>query len=65
VHGSWAEVLRVNPKSLTVAFGVNTVNVPVVTAASSGGARWTLPYDRVTARKTAAEITALEQENDE
>jgi hypothetical protein len=28
-------------------------------------ARWTLPYDRVTARKTAAEITALGQENDE
>ena len=59
IHGSWAEVLRVNPKSVTVAFGVNVVNVPVVTKANAGGSAWALPYDKVTARKSAAEIAEM------
>ena len=59
IHGSWAEVLRVNPKSVTVAFGVNVVNVPVVTKANAGGSTWTLVYDKVTARKSAAEMAEI------
>lgn len=58
VHGSWAEVLRVNAKSVTVAFGVHTVNIPVVTEAIAGGSSWTLAYDKVTDRKSAAEIAS-------
>jgi hypothetical protein len=59
LHGSWAEVLRINAKSVTVAFGVNVVNVPVVTKANAGGSTWTLAYDKVTARKSAAEMAEI------
>ena len=59
IHGSWAEVLRVNPKSVTVAFGVNVVNVPVVTRANAGGSTWTLAYDKVSDRKSAAEMASV------
>ncbi len=64
-HGRWYEVLRVNPKSLTLPGGVNFVHLTVVTKANVknalGQPGWTdkLPYDRVTGRKSAAEAAAM------
>ncbi|MEV6987414.1 DUF3560 domain-containing protein [Sphaerisporangium sp. NPDC051017] len=57
----WYEIVRVNSKSLTVANGVNSVHLDVVTMANSrnalGGAGWTdrLPYDQAGGQMTAAE----------
>jgi hypothetical protein len=66
-HGrwGWAEVLRVNPKSLTVPWGANAVHLPVVTADNvkdaMGGGGWTtkVTYDDVRGRKSAAEMSAF------
>lgn len=66
VHGrwGWAEVLRVNPKSVTIPWGVNAVHLPVVTrdnvTNAIGGKGWTdkVTYDDVRGRKSAAEMAA-------
>jgi Domain of unknown function (DUF3560) len=65
-HGrwGWAEVLRVNAKSVTIPWGSNAVHLPVVTrdnvTTAVGGPGWTekVTYDDVRGRKSAAEMTA-------
>lgn len=61
-HG-WLEVLRVNAKSLTVPGGPDIK--PVVTGANRAYS-WndTLPYDKVTGRKSADEMAAILAEAD-
>lgn len=67
VHGrwGWAEVLRVNAKSVTIPWGSNAVHLPVVTRDNvrdaMGGSGWTdkVTYDDVKGRKSAEEMTAL------
>ncbi|HEU5155362.1 MAG TPA: DUF3560 domain-containing protein [Streptosporangiaceae bacterium] len=57
----WYEVVRVNPKTLTVATGANTVDLKVITRANTrnalGGPGWTskLPYYSATGQMTAAQ----------
>lgn len=66
VHGrwGWAEVLRVNPKSVTIPWGSNAVHLPVVTrdnvTTAIGGPGWTdkVTYDDVKGRKSAEEMAA-------
>jgi hypothetical protein len=66
VHGrwGWAEVLRVNPKSLTIPWGSNAVHLPVVTrdnvkdAMGGNGWRDKVTYDDVRGRRSAAEMAA-------
>ena len=61
----WAEVLRVNAKSLTIPWGSNAVHLAVVTrdnvTTAVGGAGWTekVTYDDVKGRKSAAEMAEL------
>ena len=63
--GCWAEILRVNPKSLSIVWGTNFTHVIAITTENAmtgmGPGYWrdTVPYDKVTARKTAAEIAEL------
>jgi hypothetical protein len=58
----WAEVLRVNPKSLTTPWGVNAVHLAVVTkenvkdAMGGDGWRVKVTYDDVKGRKSAGEM---------
>jgi hypothetical protein len=60
----WAEVLRVNAKSLTIPWGSNAVHLDVVTrdnvTTAIGGSGWTekVTYDDVTGRKGADEMAA-------
>ncbi|WP_433463927.1 DUF3560 domain-containing protein [Spirillospora sp. CA-128828] len=57
----WYEIVRVNPKTLSVANGVNSVDLKVVTRfnarSATGGPGWTdkLPYHQVTDQMDAAE----------
>jgi hypothetical protein len=63
--GTWAEVLRVNPKSVTVAWGTNFTQLDVITKANSrtaiGTPGWTdtIPYDKIRECKSAEEIAPL------
>ncbi|MFE4639202.1 DUF3560 domain-containing protein [Streptomyces sp. NPDC056773] len=60
-RGTWFEVLRVNAKSVTIPHIHNGIGVTVVHA---DGNRldwtWTAPYDDITGRKTAEEMTRPE-----
>jgi hypothetical protein len=66
VHGrwGWAEVLRVNAKSVTIPWGSNAVHLDVVTrdnvTTAIGGPGWTdkVTYDDVKGRKSAGEMAA-------
>ena len=66
VHGrwGWAEVLRVNAKSVTIPWGSNAVHLDVVTrdnvTTAIGGPGWTdkVTYDEVSGRKSAEEMAA-------
>ena len=66
VHGrwGWAEVLRVNAKSVTIPWGSNAVHLKVVTRGNvrdaMGGNGWTdkVTYDDVKGRKSAGEMAA-------
>jgi Domain of unknown function (DUF3560) len=62
-HGSWYEVTRVNGKSLTIPAMIN--DGPVVRA-TGNRCTWTdtIPYDKVTGRKSAEEIAAIIAEAD-
>ena len=72
VHGrwGWAEVLRVNPKSLTIPWGSNAVHLPVVTRDNvrdaMGGTGWRdkVTYDDARGRKSAEEMAAIMAEAD-
>jgi hypothetical protein len=57
--GAWFEVIRVNKKTLTLPAILAGPGRAVVRASESGYP-WTdtIPYDQVTARKTAAEIAS-------
>ena len=67
VHGrwGWAEVLRVNAKSLTIPWGANAVHLAVVTRdnvkTALGTPGWTdkVTYDDVRGRKSADEMAAM------
>jgi len=67
VHGrwGWAEVLRVNAKSVTIPWGSNAVHLPVVTrdnvTTAVGGPGWTdkVTYDDVRGRKSAEEMREI------
>jgi hypothetical protein len=58
--GAWYEVIRVNKKTLTLPAIIAGPGRTVLRASESGYP-WTdtVPYDKVTARKTAAEIAEL------
>ena len=66
VHGrwGWAEVLRVNTKSVTIPWGSNAVHLDVVTrdnvTTAIGGPGWTdkVTWDDVKGRKSAEEMAA-------
>ncbi|MEU7230139.1 DUF3560 domain-containing protein [Streptomyces chrestomyceticus] len=57
-RGTWYEVLRVNPKSVTIPHMHNGVGQRVVRAADNrhDGWTWTAPYDDVSGRKSADEM---------
>ncbi|MER6604241.1 DUF3560 domain-containing protein [Streptomyces parvus] len=57
-RGTWYEVLRVNPKSVTIPHIHNGVGQRVVRAADNrhDGWTWTAPYDDVSGRKSDDEI---------
>ncbi|MFJ8628585.1 DUF3560 domain-containing protein [Kitasatospora sp. NPDC093550] len=57
-RGTWYEVLRVNPKSVTIPHIFNGTGRTVVRAADDGYDGWTstAPYDDVSGRKSAAEM---------
>lgn len=57
-RGTWYEVLRVNPKSVTIPHIHNGVGQRVVRAADNrhDGWTWTAPYDDVSGRKSADEM---------
>ncbi|MFE0580749.1 DUF3560 domain-containing protein [Streptomyces sp. NPDC058874] len=57
-RGTWYEVLRVNPKSVTIPHIFNGVGKMVVRAADDGYDGWTstAPYDDIAGRKSAAEM---------
>lgn len=63
--GAWAQVLRINAKSVTVAWGANFTALKVITKANARdaceGSGWTctVPYDEVRGHKTADEIAPL------
>ncbi|MFC1403190.1 MULTISPECIES: DUF3560 domain-containing protein [Streptacidiphilus] len=55
--GTWYEVLRVNPKSVTIPHIHNGVGRKVVRATdAANGWTWTLPYHEVSGRMTADEL---------
>ena len=56
-HGTWFEVIRVNPRSLTVPAIIAGPGRAVLRAAGSPY-DWTdtIPYDKVTGRASAADI---------
>jgi hypothetical protein len=58
---TWFEVLRVNAKSVSIPALIAGANVPVLRKADSRMS-WTdtVPYDKITGRKTAAEIVEME-----
>ncbi|MGW4503685.1 DUF3560 domain-containing protein [Streptomyces sp. NPDC004436] len=57
-RGTWYEVLRVNPKSVTIRHIFNGTGRTVVRATDDGYDGWTstAPYDDVSGRKSAAEM---------
>ncbi|MFF3015877.1 DUF3560 domain-containing protein [Streptomyces sp. NPDC057939] len=57
-RGTWYEVLRVNPKSVTIRHIFNSTGRTVVRATDDGYDGWTstAPYDDVSGRKSAAEM---------
>ncbi|KOG07327.1 DUF3560 domain-containing protein [Streptomyces viridochromogenes] len=57
-RGTWYEVLRVNPKSVTIPHIHNGVGQRVVRATDNrhDGWTWTAPYDDVSGRKSADEM---------
>ncbi len=57
-RGTWFEVLRVNPKSLTIRHIFNGTGKTVVRATDDGYDGWTstAPYDDVSGRKSADEM---------
>ena len=59
-HRTWYEVIRVNPKSVTIPAMIGGPGRAVLRAAESPY-DWTdtIPYDKVTGRASAAEISAL------
>lgn len=67
-RGHWWQVLKINPKTITVPDGANTHLLPVVTPQNaewadspgepSGGTR-TIPYDNITHRVTASEMAGF------
>ena len=61
--GSWYEVLRVNPKSLTIPAMIND---GVFIKREGARCTWTdtMPYDKVTGRKSAEEIAEIIAEAD-
>jgi len=64
-RGTWYQVERVNPKSLSVPHGTNTRDLAAVTRDqvrhAMGPSQWVrkVPYDEVAGRKSAAEMAAL------
>jgi hypothetical protein len=58
--GAWYEVIRVNKKTLTLPAIIAGPGLTVLRAGESGYS-WTdtVPYDKVTARKSAAEIAEI------
>jgi hypothetical protein len=60
--GRWFEVLRVNPKSVTIPHIHNGIGTAVVRKGDGHVAdwTWTAPYDGVKGRKTAEEMAAAE-----
>lgn len=73
-RGTWYEVLRVNPKSVTIPHIHNGTGQRIVRATDNrhDGWTWTAPYDDVSGRKSAAEMqqppqveAAEQQEQDE
>jgi hypothetical protein len=57
-RGTWYEVLRVNPKSVTIPHIHNGTGQDVVRATDNrfDGWTWTAPYDDVSGRKSADEM---------
>lgn len=57
-RGTWYEVLRVNPKTVTIPHIHNGVGQRIVRAADNrhDGWTWTAPYDDVSGRKSANEM---------
>ncbi|MFD0370813.1 DUF3560 domain-containing protein [Streptomyces sp. NPDC127114] len=57
-RGTWYEVLRVNPKSLTIPHIFNGTGKTIVRATDDGYDGWTstAPYDDVSGRKSAADM---------
>ncbi|MYU02150.1 MULTISPECIES: DUF3560 domain-containing protein [unclassified Streptomyces] len=57
-RGTWYEVLRVNPKTVTIPHIHNGVGQRIVRAADNrhDGWTWTAPYDDVSGRKSADEM---------
>jgi len=70
VRGLWYEIERVNAKSVSVPHGTNDHLLAVVTRAlvthAMGPSQWTgtVPYDKVTGRKSAEEMAAILTEAD-
>ncbi|MGW8333783.1 DUF3560 domain-containing protein [Streptomyces sp. NPDC055897] len=62
-RGTWYEVLRVNPKSVTIPHIHNGVGKRIVRATGNqhDDWTWTAPYDDVSGRKSAAEMQRASQ----